>query len=83
MSVDSTPPATPPEDRAGMLVGIDGSRGALRALEWAVARIDRFGPVQPLAAWDYPWWAQSAPVPPPIDQFRRSAVDDVEKSIET
>jgi len=39
------------------VVGVDGSPGAKRALAWAIARADRLGPVEPVSAWHYPWWA--------------------------
>ena len=39
------------------IVGIDGSPGSSAALDWALARADRLGAVEPVAAWHYPWWA--------------------------
>lgn len=39
------------------VVGIDGSSGSARALQWALARAERLGPVEPVIAWRYPWWA--------------------------
>ncbi len=45
-----------------MIVGLDGSSGAKHALAWAVARTDRFGPIQPVTAWQYPAWAVSDPM---------------------
>lgn len=45
-----------------MVVGLDGSPGSAHALAWAQAHVDRFGPIQPVAAWRYPWWA-NAPSP--------------------
>jgi nucleotide-binding universal stress UspA family protein len=40
-----------------MVVGLDGSSGSLVALRWAAARTDRFGIIEPVAAWVRPWWA--------------------------
>jgi nucleotide-binding universal stress UspA family protein len=53
-----------------IVVGLDGSPESARALSWAAARTDRFGPIQPVTAWHYPWWAITpptlgAPLPPP------------------
>lgn len=39
------------------VVGIDGSPGSAQALQWALARTERLGPVEPVIAWRYPWWA--------------------------
>ncbi|MCP4227696.1 MAG: universal stress protein [Actinomycetia bacterium] len=39
------------------IVGIDGSPGSTAALDWALARVALLGPVEPVAAWHYPWWA--------------------------
>jgi nucleotide-binding universal stress UspA family protein len=38
------------------VVGVDDSAEAAHAYRWAVLRGDRFGPVTPVAAWQYPWW---------------------------
>ncbi len=65
----------------GMLVGIDGSSGSVHALRWAAARTDRFGSIQPLLTWHYPWWAYSAPAPPPIDEFEASAERDAAAAV--
>jgi len=48
-------------ERRGILVGIDGGEPSRRALAWAAERTDRFGPVRPVHAWDYPLavWAPS------------------------
>lgn len=51
------------------LVGIDGSGGSRRALAWAAARIDRFGPIQPMVVWHCPWWSYSSAVPLPAKEF--------------
>jgi nucleotide-binding universal stress UspA family protein len=49
------------DDRYGIVVGVDGGEESLAALDWAAARTDRFGPVRPVYAWDYPLavWAPS------------------------
>lgn len=54
---------------AYMVVGLDGSAGSARSLDWAMARVERFGPIQPVSAWRYPWWsvapfATTAVLPP-------------------
>ena len=66
-----------------MVVGLDGSPGAEAALAWAAAHVDRFGPIQPVSAWHYPWWsvAPLSPgslLPPPESTF----VDDVSRMME-
>ena len=46
-----------PGDHAGsVIVGVDGSPGSETALRWALERVDRYGPVVPVHAWDYPAW---------------------------
>jgi len=47
----------------GIVVGIDGSPGSQHALRWAAARTARFGPVTPVVAWHYPWWAVPTGMP--------------------
>ncbi len=49
----------------GIVVGVDGSPGSRQALRWAVANVDRFGPVRPVTTWRYPWWLVPHPFPPP------------------
>ena len=44
-------------DRRPQVVGVDGSLSSKHALAWAIARADLLGPVKPVAAWQYPWWA--------------------------
>ena len=71
----------------GNVVGIDGSGGSNHALAWAARRIDRFGPVRPLAAWSYPTWAMANPMmgtPPPVsvDSFAAVARAQAEEVIE-
>ncbi len=65
-------------DRFGAVVGIDGSPGSNAALEWAIARVDRIGPIRPVYAWDYPaavWLPApfSATAVPPADQMQTAA----------
>jgi nucleotide-binding universal stress UspA family protein len=57
----------------GILVGIDDSSGSLHALRWAANRTKRFGPIQPLVAWHYPWWAYSSASPPLAKEFEQEA----------
>ncbi len=47
------------------MVGVDGSAGSRQALRWAMAQVDRFGPVRPVTTWRYPWWLVPHPFPPP------------------
>lgn len=62
----------------GIVVGIDGSAGADGALTWAIDRIERFGRIRPVYAWDYPLSAW-APAPfgpasvPPVEEFETAA----------
>jgi nucleotide-binding universal stress UspA family protein len=61
-----------------MVVGLDGSPGSARALAWADAHVDRFGPIVPVATWQYPWWALAprAPatlVPPDASEFHQES----------
>ncbi len=46
-------------DGQKILVGIDGSDGSRSALEWAVARARGVDTVQPIAAWELPWWTMT------------------------
>ncbi|MGI9594578.1 MAG: universal stress protein, partial [Acidimicrobiales bacterium] len=55
--------ATDKGDRPGIVVGVDGSPGSDHALRWAMAHADRFGPVQPVTTWRYPWWMVPSQVP--------------------
>jgi len=66
---------------AGVVVGVDGSSGSMKALRWALERSDRFGPVQIVAAWHYPWWGYAMPISPPADQFRQLAVHAAEDAV--
>ena len=56
-----------------MIVGVDGTPGSNHALDWALNRVDRFGPLRPLAAWQYPYWAVAGPLAsePPIAEPAR------------
>lgn len=69
-----------------MIVGVDGSAGSTAALTWAAARTGRFGPIRPVVAWQYPWWAMAplssgaSGMPPPEIDFvtiAREKVDEV------
>lgn len=56
-----------------VVVGVDGSQASLAALDWAVARRDRLGPVRPVMSWQFPWVVfvpaafGGVNVPPPTD----------------
>jgi nucleotide-binding universal stress UspA family protein len=70
-----------------MVVGLDGSAGSHRALAWAGHRIDQFGPILPVSAWHYPWWAVSAPapgalLPPPATEFHEEAARVVDEMLD-
>ncbi|MGI9614978.1 MAG: universal stress protein [Acidimicrobiales bacterium] len=47
------------EERSARLqvVGVDGSDCSTQALRWAAARRELLGDVEPIVAWQYPWWA--------------------------
>ncbi len=57
---------------SNVVVGVDGSPESNHALAWAVARAERLGHVQPVTAWQYPWWAfvpaGTGTVMPPTDE---------------
>lgn len=60
------------------VVGIDGSPCSQLALSWALARAPRLGPVRPVSAWHYPWWAlvptaTGSMVPPGESEFEAIA----------
>lgn len=71
-----------------MVVGVDGSAGAAAALAWAAAHTDRFGPLQPVASWQYPWWSLTplapgaAALPPPSADFHADSLDVVNRMLE-
>ena len=70
----------------GNVVGVDGSPGSNHALAWAAERVDRFGPIRPVAAWSYPAWAMSNPMmgsPPPVsvESFGEVARAQAEKAV--
>jgi nucleotide-binding universal stress UspA family protein len=70
----------------GMVVGIDGSEGSLHALRWAVAMSGSFGPVRPVVAWHYPWWAvptgmPGGPPPPSAQEFADQARSEAEQAL--
>ncbi|MGI9604063.1 MAG: universal stress protein [Acidimicrobiales bacterium] len=57
MAESSSPPAAEVGDHTGsVIVGVDGSSGSETALRWALDRVDDYGPVVPVHAWDYPAW---------------------------
>ncbi len=64
--------------RGGQVVGVDGSAGSTHALRWAVNNATSFGDVQPIVAWQYPWWGMGTgmavdPMPPPPEDFAAAA----------
>lgn len=70
-----------------MVVGVDGSSGSEHALRWALANADRFGPVQPIATWRYPWWMTPSslpggPNPPSRQAFHEQAETVVERVLD-
>ncbi len=74
-SASFEPPAT------GMVVGIDGSGPSLHALHWAVQRTERFGSVQPVIAWHYPWWSYLGTAVPASEPFESEARAEIEKAL--
>ena len=64
-------------DAKGIVVGVDGSPGAEQALAWAAERTDRFGPVRPVYAWEYPVAAWATPmsigVAPAREEMQKAA----------
>jgi nucleotide-binding universal stress UspA family protein len=77
---------TNPNNRRGIIVGVDGSDASQAALEWAAARTDRFGPVRPVHSWDYPLsvWAPSPFGPgmaPPAAEMAAAAQEAADKLV--
>lgn len=66
---------------SGMVVGVDGSGPSIHALQWAVRRTDRFGPIQPVIAWHYPWWSFIGPAVPQADPFEVAARAEVDQAL--
>lgn len=67
---------------------MDGSPGSTHALQWAVNHVPVFGDVQPIVAWQYPWWSMGAgmgvdPLPPPPEDFAAAARAAGERALET
>ena len=77
-STNAIPTDGPP---GGMVVGIDGSATSLHALAWAARRTGRFGPIQPVIAWHYPWWSYIGPAVPQSGPFEDAAREEVEHAI--
>lgn len=77
-SIDDVPAHGP---SSGMVVGVDGSGPSLHALEWAARRTDRFGPIQPVIAWHYPWWTYIGPAVPQADPFEAAARAEIDQAI--
>ncbi len=79
-------PSAPGSAGHGNVVGIDGSPGSDHALAWAAERVDRFGPVRPVAAWSYPTWAMVNPMmgstpPSEMANFEASARAMAEEAV--
>ena len=77
-TLDEAPPDASP---TGMVVGVDGSAPSMRALEWAARRTDRFGPIQPVIAWHFPWWSYVRSTVPTDDPFEAAARAEIEKTL--
>lgn len=64
----NTSPVSPPQQ---IVVGFDGSPGAIAALDWAASEAERWGTAELLVAyaWTYPGLAypHDPPTPPPTD----------------
>ncbi len=64
----------------GVVVGVDGSSGAQRALRWALAREGRFGRIRPVLVWEYPLWSSAsllagAGAMPPAEAMQQAAAE--------
>ncbi len=86
--MDNEAPTTESTDRRGIVVGVDGSSDADHALRWAVANAEQFGPVQPVAAWRYPWWIvpgqlTATSISPPSKQFEEQTRARVEQVLDS
>lgn len=67
-----------------IVVGIDSTEASRVALDWAAARVGRFGPILPVHAWDYPIsaWLPSPLGPgaaPPSEAMHEAARDAAER----
>ena len=74
-------------DRHHQVVGVDGSPGSKHALAWAIGRAEQLGPVMPVSAWHFPWWAfvptaTGTTMPPGEDEFSEITARLVEQSLE-
>lgn len=71
----------------GVVVGIDGSLGSKRALEWAATQVERFGLITPVASWNFPWWGVTVSplpgaIPPSVLEYEERARFEAEKTLE-
>ena len=66
---------------SGMVVGVDGSGPSIHALQWAARRTGRFGPIQPVIAWHYPWWSYIGPAVPQANPFEEAARAEVDQAL--
>lgn len=87
-TVDQAEATPEPAVRGGQVVGVDGSEGSGHALEWAVNHIPVFGGVQPIVAWQYPWWGMGTglaadPLPPPPEDFAAAARATADRALES
>jgi len=83
-STDSTTEVGRWSDDVGIVVGLDDSPGSSKALFWAASRVERFGKIQPVSTWHYPWWAVSPPAPgspqpPAKDTFTAEVSERVDR----
>jgi len=65
--------------RTGIVVGVDGSEASEAALEWASVMTDRFGPIRPFYAWEYP---MAAMAPSPFGLGAVPASDEMQTAAE-
>lgn len=70
-----------------MVIGLDGSDASRAAARWAAENTERFGPIQPVITWRYPWWIvpnpfPGAPTPPPDQQFQQQAEGQAERELQ-
>lgn len=75
------------EELAGAIVGVDGSAASQAALQWAAERVDRFGRVRPVYAWDFPIavWAPTPFSPgavPPVEEMEKAAAEAAASCVE-
>jgi nucleotide-binding universal stress UspA family protein len=70
----------------GIVVGVDGSDHAGRALRWALGLTGHFGPVQAVFTWQLPWWAAAlatpgVPAAPPVAELQERSERELERAL--